>query len=389
MNEAPISKAELLANARARYEAGDAEAACRLLQSVTEADPGDVSAWIALANVRRRIGHVTEALDATTQALRLDASNLPAHILKADLYAQAGDDVSAYSFYSAVTAQFSKMASVPSGFQGEAQRCAQLVETYQRKLVAHLKESLTAAGFDPAHSSERMVECVDLMLGTKRPYIEEPKSFFIPGLPSRCFYDPAEFGWAGDMSRGFEEIAAELTAALSRGAAFEPYMAETPQRPVLRHHPLANDIRWSALHLFNDGEPVPDLEAVFPNTFDVLKRAPLETVPGRAPMALFSRLLPGTRIESHVGLVNSRLICHLPIIAPKGNFLRVGNHTREFEPGKLVIFNDTISHEAVNSSPEPRINLIFSVWRPELSSEERGLASAIISSSVSYAGSNG
>lgn len=389
MTETPMTKADLLAKARTSFEAGDAEAACGFLQSVTAMDSADIGAWIALANVHRRLGRIGGALDAAAQALRLDPANLAANILKADLYAQSGDDLSAYAFYAAAASIFAGSANPSPAQQAEVRRCASLAEHYQQRLVAHLKENLSAAGYDPARSSERIVECVDMMLGTKRRFVEEPKSLLIPGLPSRCFYDPAEFDWRRAAEEAFAAIAQELAAAMADSMAFEPYMAETPQRPVLRRHPLANDPRWSALHLFSEGVRIEALAALFPNTYDMLSRLPLEVVPGRAPMALFSQLLPGTRIEPHVGLVNSRLICHLPIVAPAGNFLRVGNHTREFEPGKLVIFNDTIEHEAANTSGAPRINLIFSVWRPELSAEERALAAAIISASVSYAGANG
>jgi aspartyl/asparaginyl beta-hydroxylase (cupin superfamily) len=44
---------------------------------------------------------------------------------------------------------------------------------------------------------------------------------------------------------------------------------------------------------------------------------------------------------------------------------------RTWEEGKLLIFDDTIEHEAWNDSGEDRIVLIFDIWRPELSERER------------------
>ena len=49
-------------------------------------------------------------------------------------------------------------------------------------------------------------------------------------------------------------------------------------------------------------------------------------------------------------MLNTRLICHLPLIVPNGCWLRVGNETREWEEGKLLIFDDSIEHEAKNPS---------------------------------------
>ena len=72
-------------------------------------------------------------------------------------------------------------------------------------------------------------------------------------------------------------------------------------------------------------------------------------------------------------MLNSRVICHLPLIVPKGCWLRVGNDTREWEEGKLLIFDDSIEHEARNPTGEFRIILLFDVWRPEL--QRRGTPS--------------
>jgi aspartyl/asparaginyl beta-hydroxylase (cupin superfamily) len=76
-------------------------------------------------------------------------------------------------------------------------------------------------------------------------------------------------------------------------------------------------------------------------------------------------------------MLNCRLICHLPLIVPEGCWLRVGNETREWEEDKLLIFDDSIEHEAKNPSGEMRIILLFDIWRPELSEAERQGISAV------------
>ena len=62
---------------------------------------------------------------------------------------------------------------------------------------------------------------------------------------------------------------------------------------------------------------------------------------------------------------------------PKSCWLRVGNETREWEEGKLLIFDDSIEHEAKNPAEDLRIILLFDVWRPELGEEERAAISSI------------
>ena len=48
------------------------------------------------------------------------------------------------------------------------------------------------------------------------------------------------------------------------------------------------------------------------------------------------------------------------------------------EAGKLLVFDDTVEHEAWNSGSEDRIVLIFDIWRPELSEAERREVSALL-----------
>jgi aspartyl/asparaginyl beta-hydroxylase (cupin superfamily) len=74
--------------------------------------------------------------------------------------------------------------------------------------------------------------------------------------------------------------------------------------------------------------------------------------------------------------VNTRLICHLPLIVPGGCRLRVGNDTRALVEGKAWLFDDTMEHEAWNDSDRTRVILLFEIWRPELTEEERRLVSA-------------
>jgi aspartyl/asparaginyl beta-hydroxylase (cupin superfamily) len=53
--------------------------------------------------------------------------------------------------------------------------------------------------------------------------------------------------------------------------------------------------------------------------------------------------------------------------------LRVGNEERDWVEGRAWLFDDTIEHEAWNDPSGTRVILLFDVWRPELSAEERNL----------------
>jgi aspartyl/asparaginyl beta-hydroxylase (cupin superfamily) len=70
-----------------------------------------------------------------------------------------------------------------------------------------------------------------------------------------------------------------------------------------------------------------------------------------------------------------RLLCHLPLVLPGNCRFRVGNETREWKMGEAFVFDDTIEHEAWNDSDQMRAVLIFDVWNPLLTQEERDFIS--------------
>jgi aspartyl/asparaginyl beta-hydroxylase (cupin superfamily) len=88
-------------------------------------------------------------------------------------------------------------------------------------------------------------------------------------------------------------------------------------------------------------------------------------------MALMSVLRPGTHIQPHHGMLNTRLIVHVPLVTAPECRLRVGPEVRDWVEGRPLIFDDSFEHEAWNRGPETRAVLLFEIWRPELDAEER------------------
>ena len=101
-------------------------------------------------------------------------------------------------------------------------------------------------------------------------------------------------------------------------------------------------------------------------------------------MAIISVLKPGTHIPPHTGMLNTRLICHIPLIVEEGCRLRVGAETRDVVAGKAMIFDDSIEHEAWNNSDQTRAVLLFEIWRPELSGQERTALTAMYEAIGAY-----
>ena len=72
------------------------------------------------------------------------------------------------------------------------------------------------------------------------------------------------------------------------------------------------------------------------------------------------------------------------MIVPNGCGFKVGGETREWREGELLVFDDTVEHEAWNDSGCDRIILIFDVWRPELTAVERRAVTALFDTVDSY-----
>eukprot|EP01035_Chromulina_nebulosa_P004597 gene4597-6279_t len=197
-------------------------------------------------------------------------------------------------------------------------------------------------------------------------------------MPAIQFYPREDFPWLDAIEAASGDILAELTALMADGPhIFAPYVEAEANRPATQADLLEND-DWSACYLWRDGAPVAEIAARCPKTMAALELAPLERIAGRSPFALFSKLTPGAVIAPHTGFHNSRLVCHLPLIAPKGCWFRVGNETRSWETGKAFVFDDTIEHEARNDSDQTRVVLIFNIWRPELTEAERRLVAGLM-----------
>ncbi|MGH7023528.1 MAG: aspartyl/asparaginyl beta-hydroxylase domain-containing protein, partial [Caulobacteraceae bacterium] len=267
-----------------------------------------------------------------------------------------------------------------------AQRQAAL---YARRYEDHLTEALSRGGFDAARSSGRFVQALDLLFGRKQIYYQSPRSFYFPELPQRQFYERQEFPWLAELESKTARIRGELLTVLGDGRAFSPYVRGGQALPQRDYAGLLDNPDWSAFYLVHGGNAVADAVARCPETVEALKAAPLCEASGRAPSVLFSLLRPHVRIPPHTGETNARLICHLPLIVPGGGGLRVGNQTRAWSEGEALIFDDSIEHEAWNDSDKTRVVLLFDIWRPELTDEERTLVSALLGAVASYGGQAG
>jgi aspartyl/asparaginyl beta-hydroxylase (cupin superfamily) len=244
----------------------------------------------------------------------------------------------------------------------------------RRPVEGDREARLAARGLPPEAWSPRLRHALDLAAGRRKLYLQQPTAFNYPGLPQVQYYDPADFDWVPAVEAAAATMREELLALIGQGTdEFSAYIHGHNEGTELgANKALLANRDWSVLFLCENGWIVPKVIERCPATWQaVIEAAPLPRVAGWGPTVVFSMLRAGARIAPHTGMFNTRLICHLPLIVPPGCGFRVGNEVRQWEEGKLLIFDDTIEHEAWNDSSEDRIVLIFDIWRPELTDREK------------------
>ena len=379
----PIDLPSATAAGFAALKMGDANAARACFDRFVSAGAADAAVWYGLSLVNRSLGASAEENSALDQALALDPRHLPALIAKGDWFSRSGDRRAANSYYRAVIKLAAVTPSLPPDWRADIQRVEAASQRFARDYEEHLLAALTAGGLG-GPGTERFAHAVDLLLGKREIYYQQPKYFFFPGLPHTQFFDRRQFPWAGALERASEGIIAEVRAIVEAGTGVVPYIQRETNRPAFDVRGLLDNPDWSAFYLIRDGTTLADNAARCPRTLAAISELPLCRIDGRTPSVLFSLLRPGARIPPHTGQMNTRLICHLPLIVPDGCALRVGNETRPWMEGQTLIFDDTIEHEAWNTSEQLRVVLLFDIWRPELSLDERDLVAAMLAAVDSY-----
>lgn len=365
---------------------GDARKARDSFERIVSAGHADASACVGLAYACRSLKDSAASLAAIDRALALEPRNLRALILKADHLAEAGDARAASAFYQSATQSSPPADQLTPDLRNELVRAQAMCDRYAAQFESFLEDRLFGA--DPAarQVQHRFAQSLDILYGKKRVYFQQPRYFYFPGLPQIQFYDRKDFPWLDAVEAATPDIRGELIDVMRDQSVFKPYVQGDPNRPHNEQGGMLNNPAWSAFYLWKDGEVVAANAARCPKTMRALADAPLTRVKGRSPAVMFSLLRPGTRIPPHTGFVNTRLICHLPLIVPGSCGLRVGNETRTPVEGKAWLFDDTIEHEAWNGSAETRVILLFEIWRPELSAAERAMVSAMFEAIDEHSG---
>jgi aspartate beta-hydroxylase len=361
------------------FRRGRLAEALETLQAAHRAAPRDPAILLSLAIVLREQGDAAGELRALDAALALEPYLLPGLLAKGAAFERQGRTRAAANVYRNALKVAPPEAHWPAALRPQLLQAQQRVALYGQEFAAFLeaRTGATLQSLSP-FERERWIEAGALLSGRSVPYSSVCSNLQIPRLAAIPFFPREQFAWVGALEAQTGAITAELQALLAEEQGeFKPYVAYAPGTPVNQWHELNHSSRWSSYFLWRDGAPVESHQRRCPVTTAALREVGMADIGGLCPNAMFSALAPHTQIPPHHGETNARLVVHLPLIVPEHCRYRVGFEHRRWNVGEVLIFDDSIEHEARNDSDELRVVLIFDVWNPLLSDAEREMVRVV------------
>lgn len=369
---APAPAQEANARGLSALRAGDHPTAIREFTLATGADPQAGALWRNLAHACRVAGDDEAERQALDRALALDRTDFSAQLRLAQLLQRLGEEVSALQAWDGALQLAGHLGTPPAELAGELEAGQAYCESLRERIAAAAERALSAERNQRSEKEKRRLEAfVGLALGTRRVFHNQCAGAHYPFLPEDEFFDRDLFPSFTELEEATPRIRAELRSLIDGGdELLRPYVRLEDGTPQNDWSDLDGSLDWGACFLWEYGIPNEPVLARCPQTAALVERLPLARIPGRAPNVFFSLLKAGSRIPPHTGVTNTRAIVHLALDVPPGCGFRVGNETREWIEGQAFAFDDTIEHEAWNTSNTRRAVLILDYWNPHLTESE-------------------
>ncbi|GKY98218.1 hypothetical protein MPSEU_000779500 [Mayamaea pseudoterrestris] len=203
----------------------------------------------------------------------------------------------------------------------------------------------------------------------KQRYLQYCHSY-VPGLSVKPFWDTTKMDWCGKLQKHFQAIRNEfISVALAENGSIEQRGNNVWAGALTKNAAEYGD-SWRTLVLMDRGR----WDSVNCNLFPVAAQA-VQDCGVDAVEVFFARMQPQTRIEPHSDFTNFVLTSHLPLIVPYAGTnqcrLTVGDTTREWIDGELMLFDTSLIHDAINDSDRARYILMIRLWHPDLTAVEK------------------
>ena len=191
---------------------------------------------------------------------------------------------------------------------------------------------------------------------------------FMEGLTAVAFpeLENAQYGWLQHIEENAEVIRKEFSQAMKDPGSMLVRGTRIWSKAA-RDEAVAYGPNWRTLVLQDRGIWEESNIKIFPKTHKMLVDLDAPTLE-----VFFARQDAKTGIKSHTDNANFIQTTHLGIDVPEGEcWIKVGDHTKEWRNGKIIICDTSFMHETENSSEKDRYVLIMRHWHPEVTVIER------------------
>jgi hypothetical protein len=192
---------------------------------------------------------------------------------------------------------------------------------------------------------------------------------YIPGLTVRPFWDPSEWSWCSRLQRQYPAILQEFQSVTSNREELQT-KGNNIWAGALTEDASSYGVGWKTLVLMDRGIWDPVNVNLFPVTAQAVHDSGVPAVE-----VFFASMEPHSNIQLHSDFTNFVLTSHLPLIVPYSGSnqcrLSIGDETRQWLNGQVMIFDTSMMHDAVNQSDQTRYILMLRLWHPDLTPVER------------------
>jgi len=347
MNDTIQTQNSLCSTALAAEESGRLEEAARLNRQAIACDKSNPTPYLFLGFVLQKLERTDAAVQVWSLAADLDSRivntwrnpDVPADIQQRSRAADLGIRSYLTAMHSACIAEFRRQHP-----RADVERIAAAVWCQTHDVA-----------FEYQHARQN------------------PQLFFVPDLAPIPVYGPGHLPWQQKLEDAFQDIREEFLANWEQARDEErPYLEPSAANLGENWKPIADSLNWGSLHLYKQGVANSRLVGLFPVSLAACRAVPLVDTPGGPSEILFSVLQGEQRIPPHFGVANTAVTVHMPIITTDRSAIRIVDDVFKWQQGKVVAFDDTFEHESWNESAEPRVNLIFETWHPDLTDDEKG-----------------
>lgn len=260
---------------------------------------------------------------------------------------------------------------------------SKFVELMEEKMIDKFGKDESHRVIESVHFLERGYEHKEfvgnkLENGKKEYYTSEEEETsnchqeshsYIPGLSIRTFWNAHEIEWCQKLESRYSVIRKEFLRAISNEEDLKRE-GNNIWASMVNQDSMSYGADWKTLVLMDKGIWDRTNCAFFPKTAQAIRDC---GVP--ASEVFFTSMKPHSEIKMHSDGVNFLLTSHLPLVIPQNGKnkcrLTVGDDTKEWLNGKIMLFDTSIMHSAINDTDGMRYVLMMRVYHPHLTDQER------------------